>query len=109
MVDAHVVFFKPSSAKENIRETPIGRLAADTPGVTLMSDEEGVEARLFRARTSGYSLLYDAEGRLQFCGGITGSRGHSGDNSGRSAVEAFLRQGTTDTHETAVFGCPLSR
>ena len=36
---------------------------------------------LVHAWTSGETMLYDASGRLVFAGGITGSRGHGGDNA----------------------------
>jgi len=69
--------------------------------------QEGAEAARFHATTSGYVLLYDVNGKLRFHGGITGSRGHSGDNAGRSAIEAILMGGLAETKQTFVFGCPL--
>ena len=69
------------------------------PGVSVSSDQEGFEAKNFQSTTSGYVLLYDANGRLLFQGGITGSRGHSGENSGRDAIEAILMDKTTETKQ----------
>jgi hypothetical protein len=81
--------------------------AKSMPGATLVFDRDGREAKRFGARTSGQVDLYDAAGRLQFAGGITASRGHAGDNTGRRAVEDFLagRPARWDSH--AVFGCAL--
>jgi hypothetical protein len=42
-----------------------------------------------------------------FSGGITGSRGHSGDNAGRSAIVSLVNGESTETAETFVFGCSL--
>src|SRR5262249_49648190 len=101
--------FKPTSLSGDARDTPIGQLAADIPGLAVMIDEDGREAELFQARTSGQSALYDAQGRLAFRGGITASRGHAGDNPGRSAIEGLLHAGTAGANRTAVFGCALSK
>jgi len=70
-------------------------------------DVDGVEARRFGVATSGSTLLYDAAGNLLFLGGITGARGHSGDNAGMSAVLAGIRTGCADPDQTPVFGCSL--
>lgn len=81
--------------------------ARKTPGAKTFVDKDGLEAKLFGARTSGQVVLYDAAGRLQFAGGITASRGHVGDNTGRQAVQDLLagKPARRDTH--AVFGCAL--
>jgi hypothetical protein len=42
-----------------------------------------------------------------FRGGITGSRGHEGDNAGESAIIG-LTQGRDPQGGTQVFGCALS-
>ncbi|HET9627718.1 MAG TPA: hypothetical protein VFP84_40450 [Kofleriaceae bacterium] len=65
------------------------------------------EARRFGARTSGHVAVYDARGALVFSGGITGARGHAGDNVGRRAVIAALRGAASAPAVHAVFGCSL--
>lgn len=72
-----------------------------------MIDDNGAEANRFHAATSGQTLLYDAAGRLLFSGGITGSRGHSGDNAGQTAIVSLVNSGAAELTETSVFGCPL--
>ena len=72
-----------------------------------MIDDEGTEANRFHAATSGQTLLYDAAGSLLFSGGITGSRGHSGDNAGQTAIVSLVNSGAPRLTETSVFGCPL--
>ena len=81
--------------------------AAAIPNVTVVRDDDGLEARRFGAATSGQSLLYDVNGRLLFSGGITGSRGHSGDNAGRTAMLALLQHAPPGRDSAFVFGCSL--
>ncbi|HAH48600.1 MAG TPA: hypothetical protein DCM07_27905 [Planctomycetaceae bacterium] len=106
--DARVIFFKSSAFPEGWEKTALWKTAAAIPGVSVFSDLDGSTAKLFNATTSGYTLLYDTQGKLLFHGGITGSRGHTGDNAGRSAIESILLQGTAERTETFTFGCPLS-
>jgi hypothetical protein len=42
-----------------------------------------------------------------FKGGITASRGHSGDNLGRDAVIDLVTSGVASASSTPVFGCSL--
>lgn len=106
-VDARLVFFKSSAFPEGWEKTALWKTATAIPGVTVSSDNDGNLARLFNATTSGYVLLYNTQGKLLFHGGITGSRGHAGDNAGKSAIESLLLHGTAKQHETFTFGCPL--
>ncbi len=75
-------------------------------GVARVVDD-GSEAKRFGARTSGHVVVFDARGALRFAGGITGSRGHAGNNVGRKAVELVLA-GDPGPAEHAVFGCALN-
>jgi hypothetical protein len=106
-VEAKVLFIKPAGTQEGWEKSDLWHSAAVIPGVTVISDINSTEARLFRAKTSGQTILYDSEGRLQFSGGITGSRGHSGDNVGRSAIVSILTQGVAQRTSSFVFGCSL--
>lgn len=71
-------------------------------------DEDGLEARLFNAKTSGVVLLYSSDGRLLFQGGVTGSRGHRGDNYGLQHLATALSTGTPSPTHNLVFGCSLA-
>ncbi|HEY0547003.1 MAG TPA: hypothetical protein VGC91_16615 [Pyrinomonadaceae bacterium] len=104
---AYVLFLKPAGFSDDWEKTDLWQSAASIPGVTAVIDDGGVEARRFHAATSGQTVLYDADGRLVFSGGITGSRGHSGDNAGRSAIISLVNVGAAEQSETFVFGCPL--
>ena len=106
-VTAYVLFLRPPGFPPDWEDTDLWRSAAAIPGVRAIRDDAGGEARRFRAATSGQTLLYDADGRLLFSGGITASRGHAGDNTGRSVIVALLTEGRGGPSETPVFGCPL--
>jgi len=105
-VNASAVFVKPTGF-EGWEKTDFWSSAADIPGVKLSVDENAVEAKLFQSETSGQIALYSAQGKLLFSGGITGSRGHSGDNDGRTAIQSLLAGDKAARMKTPVFGCPL--
>ena len=104
---SYVLFTKPSDTNQGWEKSDLWQSAAAIPGVVVMRDDGGVEARRFGVATSGETLLFDAAGNLRFAGGITISRGHFGDNPGRDALTALLSSGETNRSRTAVFGCAL--
>jgi hypothetical protein len=106
-LSAYVLFIKPAGFSGDWEKTDLWQSAAIIPGVNPIVDNDGAEAQLFHSATSGQTILYDAEGRLLFSGGITVSRGHSGDNAGRSAIVSLVNTGASVQTETSVFGCPL--
>ena len=103
----HVLFVTPPGAPEGWEQTDLWRSAAAIPGVAVMRDEDGAEARRFHSPTSGQVILYDAAGRLRFNGGITPARGHAGDNLGSSAIVALLEHESPAATAAPVFGCSL--
>ena len=103
----YVLVLRPAGFADGWEKTIIWQRAAALPNVTVLRDDEGIEARRFGVETSGQTLLYDREGSLVFSGGITGARGHAGDNAGESTLVALLTGGLPDRHSTSVFGCPL--
>lgn len=104
---AVVVLVRPRGTPDGWDDTDLRRSAAEIPGVTVMSDLDEVEADRFQAQVSGQTMLYDAAGKLRFSGGITASRGHSGENVGRSSVVSLVVNGTAEQTRTPVFGCAL--
>ncbi len=104
----HVLFVNPPGMSPDWAQTALWEQSALIPGVTVQLDQDGVEAKRFSAETSGQTLLYSASGHLVFQGGITISRGHSGDSPGRSALMSLLADEDSDLSQTPVFGCPLS-
>lgn len=104
----YVLFVKPAGFPDGWEQSDLWRTASGLPGVTVIRDDDGVQAARFGAATSGQTFLYDASGSLQFSGGITAARAHAGDNAGRTAVVTLInRSGTPPATRTNVFGCPL--
>jgi hypothetical protein len=106
-VAVQVWFFKPAGFPLDWTQSGLWRSAAAIPGVTVHEDSDGRQARSFGAATSGYVVLYDPHGQLLFKGGITGSRGHAGDNAGESAVVSILAGQAPSLRQTPVYGCSL--
>ncbi len=106
-VAVHVLFAVPPDLGDGAIDTDLWRRAAAIRGVSMVRDDDGIEAARFHALTSGQALLYDTDGRLLFSGGITGSRGHAGDNPGLRAMIALIAHDEASTDRTPVFGCAL--
>jgi hypothetical protein len=106
-LSAYVLFLKPAGFSDDWQETDLWQSAANIPGVKVILDNDGREARLFNAATSGQTVLYDPRGHLLFSGGITASRGHFGDNAGQASIVSFVNAEVPGQTETSVFGCPL--
>ncbi|MDW8220421.1 MAG: hypothetical protein RML40_07820 [Bacteroidota bacterium] len=118
MADFRVLFMKPISRQRTwVERSSLYARAQAMPYCTVNIDDNGVEAALVNAVTSGFTTVYSPEGRLLFSGGITGARGHEGNNPGEEAVRVILRKyyssrdGKTLTNlwSTAAptFGCTL--
>jgi hypothetical protein len=103
-----VVFLHPGSRPASWLETTSWRTVQQMPGVTPIADVDGIEARRFGAATSGMTVVYSADGRLLFAGGLTASRGHEGDNPGTEAVASVLSSQAPATRTCRVFGCSLA-
>ena len=106
-VVVQVCFFKPDKFSGDWVHSDLWKSAAAIPGVVVREDPNGAQARLFGAETSGDVLLYDTHGQLLFKGGITGSRGHAGDNAGENAIVARLQGQAVSLKQTPVYGCSL--
>ena len=105
---AYVALLKPRGLSEDWDVTGIRQAAMRIPGVKVIRDEGGGEARSFGAQTSGQTFLYDAGGRLLFSGGITAARGHTGESVGRTAILSLLNHEPASVATASVFGCSLS-
>lgn len=106
-VNAYAVFLKPDGVEENWEKTSYWRRASEIQGVKVFSDDGARESRRFKATTSGETLLFGGDGKLLFVGGITGSRGHEGDNQGLDSIVAIVKDGDQRCPKTGVFGCSL--
>jgi hypothetical protein len=107
LVTAHVLFYRPRRFPKDWERTALWREAAAIPGVRVLTDVDGGEARRFGVVTSGHVLLFDQCGRLLFSGGITGSRGHAGDNVGCGSVIGLLTHRVAARREMFVYGCAI--
>lgn len=103
---AEVHFVRPPGVPPRWERTATWSAAAKIPGVRVFCDEAGVLAERLGAVTSGHAVLYDAEGKLLFRGGLTRARGHAGDSPGRRAILRLLA-GNAAATQSPVFGCPL--
>jgi hypothetical protein len=106
-VSAWVLFLHPEGVTADWTRSSTWNDARRIRGVQVIDDRDGLEADRFGAVTSGQVVLYDAQAKLQFSGGITGARGHVGDNTGRQRVIALVNTGTAEAHDHPVFGCGL--
>lgn len=108
-VDAQIWFYRPADQSDEWTRTALWRTAAAIPGVKTAVDIDGELADQFDARTSGSIALYDAGGTLRYHGGITASRGHEGDNLGKSALLGEILGTRSHVGGCPVFGCVLRR
>jgi len=106
-VSAWVVVLKPSEMNDGWSDSGTSETARNMSGVTLVMDDNGVEADRFGALTSGHTVLYSSAGKLEFSGGITAARGHVGDNSGEQSVLSLVATGKADASSHEVYGCGL--
>jgi len=109
-IKANVLFIRPKEFAPGWEKTALWSRVSNIPGAQAIVDVDGRERSLFAAETSGQCALYDKDGRLRFSGGITGSRGHEGDNRGLSQIEAIVdhQDGMGDSITRGpTFGCPL--
>lgn len=114
LFDTHILFHEPAPGMGSADQWSASRLRAMAerlPGTRVHADSGSRLAKHFGAYTSGHVLLYGSDGDLRFSGGITPSRGHTGDNPGRAAITVAL---TSDpgvdalaTTLTPVYGCSL--
>jgi hypothetical protein len=107
LANVYVVFERPAGLADDPSASDLWRSATAIRGVHAVEDRGVTMAKAFHARTSGEVFLYDASGLLRFTGGITESRGHAGDNEGRTAIEQLLQTGKTALKQTPAFGCAL--
>ncbi len=106
-INCQVVFLKPDELGAGWEKTDLWQTANTIPGAKCLVDKNGAEAQNFSARTSGQTFLFDNKGKLVYSGGITGSRGHEGDNPGQLAIEDLAMSKKSKNSCSPVFGCPL--
>lgn len=103
----NVVFVASREDAAAWNNAPLVRLASELPGAHVVWDLDGKVAEQFQAQTSGWTMLFDEQGRTLFQGGVTASRGHEGFNAGSALLYDCLVERTHDGAAHPVFGCPL--
>jgi hypothetical protein len=102
-----VVFFMPREKESEWSLMPIISSVKRIPNVSVLFDTNGGQAEIFGAATSGHVFVYDGRGILQFSGGITGARGHTGDNQYLEVAKKTIISKNPKFATTPVFGCSL--
>lgn len=104
-LSVRVLFVREAADRDS--SAPLWEQAQRLPGAILSWDGGGREAQACGAKTSGQVLFYDASGALRFAGGVTGSRGHAGDNYGAQDLAHALAGNFRQSSPFRVFGCAL--
>ncbi|HIA53604.1 MAG TPA: hypothetical protein EYN91_16180 [Candidatus Melainabacteria bacterium] len=102
-----VIFYMPPEKEGEWSLAPIIQSVKRIRNVSVEYDTDGSLAQTFGVTTSGHVLIYDGRGVLQFTGGITGSRGHSGDNHYLELAKQCILARKAKYTTTPVFGCSL--
>ena len=103
-----IVFVLPPHVPVGWEKGELWTQASEMKDVHVDRDVDGIEARRFGVSTSGHVLVYNPGGILLYSGGITLSRGHSGDNPGETEiVRLTLGHTPADKGRKPVFGCSL--
>ncbi|HEY9774193.1 MAG TPA: hypothetical protein V6C81_10340 [Planktothrix sp.] len=105
-LQAALLIYRPSGEQF----VAFGDSTSDAIGMTnveRVDDANAAKADLFNATTSGECFLYNPEGLLCFHGGITGSRGHEGDNGGEDSVVALVNGEISGFQKSPYFGCSI--
>lgn len=106
-LSVEVLFVMPEKPAAEWKNGSLIRRTEAINGVDVRFDLGGKAAKAFGAATSGETVLYDANGKLVFQGGITPSRAHEGDNPGRDTIQQFVMTGIAPRKLLPVYGCEL--
>ena len=108
-IDVRMFFFRPLNAQHGFAGSEFEERAERMPGVQVIDDPGGVMARRFGVRTSGHALFFEKDGEIVFDGGLTGSRGHSGDNSNSAMLRDLILQRDPADEDSVrpVYGCAI--
>jgi len=109
---------KMTAERLDMRVVLWGRPATNSSGrnwrqeigsAALFEDRDGSEARLFGAKTSGQTLIYDEVGNLIYSGGVTVFRGEGGGEPIlRRIMQTLNNADRRPSFRMPVFGCPIT-
>ncbi|MET0556280.1 MAG: RedB protein [Vicinamibacteria bacterium] len=107
-LDVRVAVARPDGVEAGWDDTALVGRAEAIPGVAVFRDAGGTEAERFAARASGFTVVYGADGRRLFAGGLTSARGHEGESFGGRRIVSLLETGAADRGDAPTFGCALA-
>jgi hypothetical protein len=84
-----------------------GRWRQRADAVPVVDDRDGREARIFGAKTSGQTMIYNEYGRLIYAGGLTVLRGEAGGERALQDIARVIKESRNSGVERPVFGCPI--
>jgi len=102
-----ILVYMPRGEQREWQNGALLNEAKSISAVSIISDQNGKIAELLGMSTSGAVCLYDKDGNLRYSGGITASRGHEGDNHGKSIILSQVLGKTTGMEKGIVYGCPI--
>lgn len=102
-----ILVYMPRGEQREWQNGALLNEAKSIPAVSILSDQIGKIAESLGMTTSGAVCLYDKDGNLRYSGGITASRGHEGDNHGKSIILSQVLGKTTGIEKGIVYGCPI--
>ena len=106
-VTTRLLFYESSNMDSTWVFGDLWEMAEAIPYVELIRDRDGQLTKDFGTFTSGQTLLYATSGELLFKGGITAARGHEGDNAGKQALVALIKEHKSLRDDSPVFGCSI--
>ena len=107
-LDVKVAVVRPDGVPDGWDETALVGRAESIPGVAVFRDAGGTEAARFAGSASGFTVVYGADGRRLFAGGLTSARGHEGESFGGRRIVSLLETGVADRGDAPTFGCALA-
>jgi hypothetical protein len=97
----------PAGSGPDWTDGPVLHNASSISNLHVVIDRGGRFAAKLGATTSGHVLVYGADDRLLFSGGITSARAHEGDSIGQDAIVQALYGKSPSPRRSLVFGCGL--
>lgn len=105
-IETTIVILEDPMFKDMLQNNPLVKKAKSLKHANVVVDHMGHEAKLFGAKTSGATFLYQ-NSNLVFSGGVTVSRGHVGDSEGLRIIKDKLANKSSSSWLSRVYGCGL--
>lgn len=99
--------YLPSQFSEDWIESTSTRMLREVPGLEIQRDPNGELAKQHGVMTSGHVVFVNADGQVEFQGGITSARSHFGPALPRQALRQVLSGEEPTASQWPTFGCPL--